>query len=181
MLIGKETGALKHTVYVGEGDDVLDRITIHYSDIDKEFWQECIVFNSSHDFLNKAFVSYIESRLLSILKDKKSVNIFNHQSPKGAKLSEADQDIAEAFLQEMILCLQGLGYNFFEDFSGTPDNDKTIFYIKRGKSFTAEATGEETKEGFLVHKEAKIRSEKVESLEGSAASLRGCLNFRLGI
>jgi hypothetical protein len=56
--VGREGGREK--IYVGEGDEVLQRIVAHDNDDAREFWDRAVVFVSKDENLTKAHVRYLE-------------------------------------------------------------------------------------------------------------------------
>ena len=60
-------------VYIGEGDNVSDRIDSHLEH--KDFWGNAIVFTSNN--LNKAYIRYIESMLITRAKKYKRCVVEN--------------------------------------------------------------------------------------------------------
>ncbi|MFN3327112.1 MAG: GIY-YIG nuclease family protein, partial [Bryobacteraceae bacterium] len=106
-----ESGQLLR-IYVGEGDSVLSRLDQHAKQ--KDFWTHAVVFTSKDQNLNKAHVKYLEARLVQLAADAKRAELDNGNIPQLPTLSEADKADAEAFLQDMLLCLPLLGLNVFE-------------------------------------------------------------------
>jgi len=65
LLTGPATGdGLRDLLYVGEADDVRDRVDNHLKH--REFWTGLVAFTSKDDNLNKAHVRYLEARLRSV-------------------------------------------------------------------------------------------------------------------
>ena len=52
--------------YIGEGEDISDRIRNH--DTNKDWWNTAVLIVSSANNLNKAHVKYLESRLIDLAK-----------------------------------------------------------------------------------------------------------------
>jgi hypothetical protein len=71
LLIGPDPGDANQTmVYVGEGDNVGVRLSIHNKDTDKEFWEQACVITSKELNLTKAHARYLESKLIKIIRQE---------------------------------------------------------------------------------------------------------------
>src|SRR5260370_30775739 len=67
VLVGPDpTTPGRLSVYVGEGDDVLQRVLLHDKDDEKDFWDRVVIFVSKDANLTKAHVRHLEARLLAI-------------------------------------------------------------------------------------------------------------------
>ena len=62
FLIGTDDKTAKSKVYIGEGENVWERLKSHA--LAKDFWNEVILFTSKDDNLTKSHVKYLESRLV---------------------------------------------------------------------------------------------------------------------
>uniref|UniRef100_UPI0026370576 GIY-YIG nuclease family protein n=1 Tax=Flavobacterium sp. TaxID=239 RepID=UPI0026370576 len=94
FLIGEDDNN-KTTVYIGESENVWDRLKSH--DLKKDFWSEVIVFTSKDDNLTKSHVKFLESRLISIAISADRYAVSNSISPNLSSLPLADQDSMEDF------------------------------------------------------------------------------------
>ena len=79
FLIGYEEETLKPTVYVGESENVWDRLKNH--DLKKDFWNEVILFTSKDDNLTKSHIKYLESRIVQIASETKRYGLKNGNTP----------------------------------------------------------------------------------------------------
>lgn len=150
LLVGpSETSALP-TVYVGEGDPVRPRLEQHVAK--KDFWTHAVVFTSKDSNLNKAHVQRLESRLVELASAAKRCVLDNGNAPAPPSLSEADEAMAEGFLDDVLLCLPILGYSMFETGADAAiGGAKGVFHlISKG----IEARGRETASGFVVLKDS---------------------------
>lgn len=146
LLVGPSETSSLPTVYVGEGDPVRPRLEQHVRN--KEFWTHAIVFTSKDTNLNKAHVQRLESRLVELASRAKRCVLDNGNAPAPPSLSEADEAMAEGFLDDVLLCLPILGYSVFESGAAvvTRDADETLHLSAKG----IEARGQETAAGFVV-------------------------------
>ena len=98
-------------VYIGEGDYVPDRIDSHLEN--KDFWGTAIVFTSNN--LNKAYVRYIESMLISRAKKYKRCIVENGTEPSKPPMTPSDCADADGFLAQMLRILPLVDLNVFEE------------------------------------------------------------------
>jgi hypothetical protein len=163
-----ESGQLLR-IYVGEGDSVLSRLGQHAKQ--KDFWTHAVVFTSKDQNLNKAHVKYLEARLVQLAADAKRAELDNGNIPQLSTLSEADKADAEAFLQDMLLCLPLLGLNVFEKAKAPGKKSRDL--ILRGKGI--EARGQDTAEGFVVRAGSLAVKDEAPSIHDYLKELRRAL------
>lgn len=109
--IDEESGEPK--VYVGEAENVYDRVQHHIAG--KDFWTEIIFFVSKDENLTKSHVKYLESRLIQIARSTKRYVLDNTNQSQLASLPLADKDAMEEFLSFLRLLLGVLGHKLLEE------------------------------------------------------------------
>ncbi|AXA36748.1 MAG: GIY-YIG nuclease family protein [Candidatus Hydrogenedentota bacterium] len=164
-----ETGLLPR-VYIGEGDPVLSRLDQHAKQ--KDFWTHAAVFTSKDQNLNKAHVQYLEARLVALANDARRAELDHGNVPKLPALSEAESAYAEAFLDDVLLCLPVVGVSFFE--KAKIDAPKSSDLIIRSKK-CIEARGVETPQGFIVRAGSQAAKDETRSLYETYRNLRNSL------
>jgi hypothetical protein len=163
-----ESGQLPR-LYIGEGDGVLPRLEQHVKN--KDFWTHAVVFTSKDFNLNKAHIQYLESRLVQLAGELKRCELDNAQAPQPPALSEADRADAEAFMEDMLLCLPFIALTSFEK-SRVPQKGRVTLFVKgRG----VEAKGWESPGGFEVLKGSEAAREEVPSVPDSIRDMRQAL------
>ncbi|SIN67351.1 GIY-YIG nuclease family protein [Algoriphagus halophilus] len=113
FLIGYEQDTLKPMVYIGEAENVWDRLKNH--DLKKDFWNEVIVFTSKDDNLTKSHIKYLESRIVEIARQTERYRLKNGNSPNLNRLPLPDRDAMEEFLTNIKLLTGTLGHKFLEN------------------------------------------------------------------
>lgn len=108
-----DDGTNKVKVYIGEAENVWDRIKTH--DLKKEFWSEVILFTSKDENLTKSHVKYLESRLINISSSANRYQIDNSNSPSLTSLPLPDQDSMEDFISNLKILTGTLGHKFLEN------------------------------------------------------------------
>ena len=151
FLIGRdaEESALP-TVYVGEAENLVDRLSFHNTDPNMEFWQLAIAFIKKDDNLTKAHVKYLESRCQQTANEVKRCKMKNTKESSEASLYVSDKAEMEEFLGHLALLLSALGYPFLQKIIAkeTKNSHDPLFYCQ-GKG--AKATGRMTNDGFVVY------------------------------
>jgi len=169
ILLGppEESGLPK--VYVGEGDPVQPRLDSHAAK--KDFWTTCAAFTAKDANLNKAYVQYIEARLIALASNAKRSVLDNGNAPALPTLSESDKADAESFLAEVLLCLPVIGVNAFSGTGIAKINDQGLFIAAKG----IEASGAEREDGFVVFAKSGAVESEVPSCHGYLKELRKAL------
>lgn len=149
--------SFEEKIYIGEAENVGNRIKQHLSDSKKDF-KEIIFFTSKDELLTKTQIKFLEARMVEMALKAKSAEVENGNSPTLPRLHEADISDMEYFLEQVKLILPVMGFKFL--ISSTVENEKEphdenknlikdIFYIK-SKNFDAEMY--EDDQGYIVKK-----------------------------
>ena len=109
FLFGKSDSDDKGIVYIGEAENVYERLKQHDAPNGKDFWNECIVFISKDNRLNKAHIKYLEHRCYLLAKEADRYYIENSTIPADASLTEAEQAEMEEFLYNIRMINNVLG------------------------------------------------------------------------
>ena len=151
FLIGKEDEeALLSTAYIGEAENLWNRLITH--DSSKDFWFTAIAFVSKDNNLTKAHVKYLESRCIEIATLVKRFNLENGAKSVLPSLSEADIAEMEEFLSNLKLLLTAVGYPILQEITSKEQpNSSDPLFTCGGKM--ALASGRMTNEGFVVYKD----------------------------
>jgi hypothetical protein len=105
------------TIYIGESDVVWRRMEAHYKRR-KQPWEQGVVFVSTNEALNKAWVRWLEYELIRIARDVNSKNkryvIENDVKPHEPFLGGGDKANARFFLRGIRLILPLVGVHALE-------------------------------------------------------------------
>lgn len=116
MLVGDDPESpLKDRVYIGETDNIINRLLQHDKDENKDFWTRTVLISSKDANLTKAHVRYLENKLICLTKEAGVANLANGTSgtnPDVNSLPESDIADMEYFLSQVQLTLPVLGFNF---------------------------------------------------------------------
>lgn len=170
FLIGEsDDNIVSKRIYIGESDSITPRLEDHFRK--KEWWTEVIVFTTTDQTLNKAFVQYIEAQLVQLAHRAGRYCIENGNIPDASTLSERERAICEGFLREILLCLPLLGINL--EPNTLPESNNNAILFVRGKGLVAR--GIETPDGFVVLANSEVASEETNTIPEQIHRLRQSL------
>ncbi len=155
-------------VYVGESEELLDRIGRHLKDSSKDFWTHGIIFTSKDDSLNKAHARHIEAKLIDRAREVKQCEPDNLNKSRPAPLSELDRADAESFLYDVLLCLPVAGVRFFEQLTVPSDDSEDLIVTSKGIT----ARGQFGSDGFVVRKGSQAVKDETRSAQDFVVELR---------
>ena len=174
FLFGRSDSDEKGIVYIGEAENVYERLKQHDAPNGKDFWNECIVFISKDNRLNKAHSKYLERRCYSLAKEADRYYIENSTIPADASLTEAEQAEMEEFLYNIRMINNVLGHKVLESLIaeevGDTESASQILYIQAARG--ANAKGMQTNEGFVVLKGSQVADTVTRSCPKQICTLR---------
>jgi hypothetical protein len=147
FLTGNDPESGKSAVYIGEAENIRDRVKSH---LEKDFWNQVVYFISKDENLTKAHIRYLEGKLIDQARQAGRALVINGQS-SGAKLPESDREDMEIFLEKINQLLPVLGIELLVTATGKAktDAEKEMLYCEiKG----LKASGRLTPNGFLVLK-----------------------------
>lgn len=173
LLVGDDPDDLaRKRVYIGESDNVSERLKNHQADKSKDFWTHTALVISKDGNLTKSHVRYLESRLVEVIGNAKRANLANGTNPMTRSLPEPEVVDMEFFLAQVRVLLPVLGFPFAqsapaptkgkpspksEDVEAGIDDTSPLFYMNPVGTY---ATAQEIDDEFVV-------------LEGSTARKKG--------
>jgi len=190
VLVGEDpTTPAQKCVYIGEGDTILKRLTVHNKDAAKDFWEEVVLLVSKDENLTKAHVRYIEARLISLAIAAKRAVVTNGTAPSEyGKLPESDQVDMEEFITQARLLLGVLGFDLFEPVKtpsslpapqpatpGSATQSSPPLFKFAGDNFDATCEVDIGAGHFVVKAGSKARKFETPSLQPTYKSLRQAL------
>lgn len=169
LLMGDDQeGDGDQALYIGQGENVGDRLSYHQGDDSKEFWTDTVAFVSASRSLNRAHITYLESKLISLAHAAKRARMVNRAKPSVPSLTPADTAEADGFLAELLGILPALGIDLFTIAEQVQEAEIRYQLEQRG----AKGTGVERSDGFLVLAGSLARIEPTESFDMGARRLR---------
>lgn len=167
-----EDEKFESSIYIGEAEELSARLKTHIADRD---FESVVCFCSRDDSLTKAHVKYLEAKLIQLAKEANTSHVENGNTPKGAKLSEADASDMDYFIEQIKLILPLVGVRSLvvaaphSVVSHEPTAGEQEYLIK---STQLKARMVEVEDGFLV------RSGSEAALNTSKSIALGWLNIR---
>jgi hypothetical protein len=153
----------REIVYIGEGDNVIKRLTDHDKDESKDFWTRCIVVISKDQNITKSHGRYLESRLISMGHQAGRAKIHNGTAPPPPSLPEPDIADMEYFISQLQMIFPVLGFGFLQPKAVAtiaPDpkdeSDSPLFCLNL---VGAEAKAREIGDSFVVLKGSTARKQ----------------------
>jgi hypothetical protein len=150
FLTGNDPESGKPALYVGEAENIKDRVKFH---LEKDFWNQIVYFISKDENLTKAHIRYLEGKLIEQARQANRALVMNGQS-SGAKLPESDREDMEIFLEKVNQLLPVLGVELLVPAAAkaAANAEKEMLYCEiKG----LKARGRLTPNGFLVLKESQ--------------------------
>jgi hypothetical protein len=170
LLFGTDESSDKPAVYIGEAENVFDRLQSHLSQ--KDFWTEIILFSNKDENLTKAHVRYLEAKLTEMARTAKRYEVKNGNQPQPALLPRGDRDSMESFLAQARLLLGVLGHKVLEPITAFP----TSVPASNANAAPHPATPSASEQFHLTAKgvtaQAVMTDEGVVILSGSGASAK---------
>ncbi|MEO9823040.1 MAG: GIY-YIG nuclease family protein [Paracoccaceae bacterium] len=121
LLLGEIDG--KSSLYVGETDVIKDRIKSHARE--KDWWDQTVLITSNGEPLNKAHVRYLENRLFEEARRIGKIAVDYGRSPSASQLSEAARAHMDDFMDNLLLVLPALGFDFYSEDATEPEQKVT--------------------------------------------------------
>ena len=153
------------TVYIGESENIIQRLGQHEKDDEKAQFEQMTVVTSTDENLTKAHIRYLESRLINTAHETKLYNVQNGTRPEAPPLPSADIDEMEVFLENLQLLLPALGVNLTQSSEEksqdqltnltSASNASPIFMMstsEQGSSVSVKATARRLGSKFVVEK-----------------------------
>lgn len=165
-------GQYDASVYIGEAEELATRLKQHISERD---FESVVCFSSKDDTLTKAHIKFLEAKLIQLAKDANTSRVENNNSPRGAKLSEADTSDMDYFIEQIKLILPVVGIHALvpaAPHSAPPINHAPGQREFKIKSSTLSASMVEIDGAFIV------RAGSEASLTTSKSIAPGWLNIR---
>jgi hypothetical protein len=158
VLAGPDAQTGAERIYIGEADDVFDRLKQHDKDETKDFWTRAVTVTSKDFNLTKSHGRHLESRLIELAYAANRAKLSNGNAPGLKTLPEPDVADMEYFLDQLKLVLPVLGFDFLRPpaTKGDPP-DPTKSPTLTMADVGAQATAREIAGRFVVLKGSTAR------------------------
>ena len=118
FLVGQDPEDSLPSVYIGESDDVANRLKQHNRTEEaggKDFWEKVCLVTGKDQNITKTHIKYLESRLIDIAKRSGQCLLKNGTAHLYNRLPESDTADMEYFLEQIQVVLPALGYTFLKE------------------------------------------------------------------
>lgn len=168
FLIGRENEDDEvKSIYVGESENVYERIIQHLKDYKKNFLEQIIVFSSKDEELIKAHIKFLEFKLIEELKNNSRYILKNNNLGSKPNLSEMHTTVLNEFLENLKILMPALGHPIFFEKSIRKDNKFIL------KTQEIEARGVLSLDNkFIVLKGSQIRKDSLKSLNDRCKKIK---------
>jgi hypothetical protein len=183
LLFGIDDATSNSAVYIGEAENVLDRLQSHLAQ--KDFWNEIVLFSNKDENLTKAHVRYLEAKLTEGARLAARYVVKNGNNPQAASLPRGDRVAMESFFDQARLLLGVLGHRVLEPITvssasrrvlgerdgATAEGGSMVDELRlNAKGLQARAVL--TDEGIVVLKGSRAASAVTDSISGGYRKLR---------
>lgn len=183
VLVGQDLDEpLKEHVYIGESDNVWERLNKHDNDSSssKDFWTRTIIVVSKDENITKAHARYLESKLIDLSYRAGRANLTNGTKPPETPLPESDKDDMDYFLEQVQMLLPVLGFSFAQSIPSSESlkdtsrsimpNSSPLFSLNLSGGGFAQAR--EVDGEFIVLKDSQAKKDASPSLQQNYVSRR---------
>lgn len=180
---GTSDDSAKEVVYIGQagvrknGEALLTRLKEHNRNTEKDYWNEAVAFTTTDDTFGPTEISYLENYFCNLAKEANRYIVKNGNDPMVGNISEEKKSTLEEFVYHASLILSALNYKVFVPLIEKTTDKKTedIFYLERTirkTGITVKASGQKTKDGFVVFKGSYVAEEDMKVLYPSVKEMR---------
>lgn len=167
FLFGVDEESGEDAVYIGEAENVFDRLLNHLAT--KDFWNEVVFFTSKDENLTKSHVKYLESRLVQLAKISARHVVLNGNEPQLPVLPRGDRDAMDEFVANLKILLGVVGHKTLESIE-----KRKYEIVTKQESQELESTNTDAVELFLkvkgINAQAHLTDEGIVVLATSHAS-----------
>ncbi len=151
------------SVYIGEAENVLDRLRQHLRDYQAEkedyYWNAAVIFVGRD--LNKALIRYLEDRLVKIARECGRYKVLTKNTYSKTVMKESQIATMEEFLDNIKTLIGSLNYNVLMPIPKANESTKYLFCKGSGGN----AKGFISSGGLTVLKGSVVSEKTVPSLE----------------
>ena len=167
FLFGIDDQTGENVVYIGQagarknGEGVLNRLSEHKRNPDKDYWTEAVVFTTSNNSFGPTEISFLENRFCGIAQDAKRYTVKNGNDPTHGNITEEKESELEEFVDFARLIMGVLGHKVFEPLfkaealvvEQTPAKETPLLHFETKR---VQAVGRIVADGFVILKGSKL-------------------------
>jgi hypothetical protein len=112
FLLGRYSHSVKQCVYVGEANNLMERITKHLRSLKKDFAIEIIIcFYSQDDALTISHTKYLEFKMIDLMSKSGGLRVTNSSRGMRVNIPPSTKAEMDAYLHNMKIILPYLRYS----------------------------------------------------------------------
>lgn len=161
-------------VYVGEANNLSERLAQHLRDSEKSFVETLICFSSKDENLTVSHTKYLEQRIIKHITKSNDFRLINKKEGYSINLPKMVQDEMDTFFDNIQILLPTLGHNILHTTTKVrqSNRDPLIFNLEVGK---LKAESVLTSNGLEVLKGSEMNKQETPSLSGTYSNIRKTL------
>ena len=167
FLFGVDDQSGDNVVYIGQagarknGEGILNRLSEHKRNPDKDYWTEAVVFTTSNNSFGPTEISYLENRFCGMAQSAKRYTVKNGNDPTHGNITEEKESELEEFVDFARLIMGVLGHKVFEPLvkvvvvtaEPEPVKETPLLHFETKR---VQATGCIVADGFVVMKGSRL-------------------------
>ena len=171
LLLGQSEDGTQ-AAYIGESENVRDRIGTHLRDECYDF-TEAILITSKDENLTKGHVKFLECRMHEESLKAERFDLWNSSKPAPTNLPRPDAEAMEEFLDNVKIIVQTIGCSLFTSAAqAVPQDEIPPELLLNCPDLRVKAKGRQTDEGFLVSKGSCSTKQEAAQLGQTYKTLR---------
>lgn len=160
-------------VYVGEANNLSERISQHLTDAEKTFAETIVCFSSKDENLTVSHTKYLEQQVIKQISKTVEYRLVNKKEGTKVSLPKMSQDEMDTYLDNIKVILPTLGYSLLHNSPAKQDTRNIeLLKLQVGK---IKAVAQLTSNGIEVQKGSEMSPSETESISGSYSNLRKTL------
>lgn len=173
-LIGaEEDKPEEQLVYIGEANNLSERLTAHIRDEKKSFFELIISFSSKDENLSVSHTKYLEAKIIQETTEKSGFTLTNRKEGNKVNLSKMVKDEMDTYFDNMKILLPSMGYDFFKpqltNIKQNLKNKDENLYLEAS---TITASSRLTANGIVILKGSLMKDSETDSLSPNYSRIR---------
>ncbi len=160
FLFGTDEMSGKPVVYVGQagirknGEGVLGRLLEHNRSVEKDYWNEAVIFTTQNDSFGPTEISYLEHMFCKIARQAERYIVKNGNEPTSGNITEEKESELKEFIDYAKVIMVVLGHKVFEPL------------VEKNKVYTGETEMEIKERVELFCNERNVMAKCIRTAEG---------------
>lgn len=180
---GTSNKSVKDVVYIGQarvrsnGEGLLYRLQEHKRNPEKDYWNEAIAITVKDNSLGETELCYLENYFCTLAQQTNRYIVKNNNTPNCGNISEEKKRALNKIINQIELIMGCLNYKVFVPLKEDNGNKFFLNRFNRKAGVTANATGQPTRDGFVVLKGSYIVSEEMKAIPEKVRQMRSVANI----